>query len=124
MNAHRQPLIKKLMLSIIASSTGYVIWNFYASSQITTLELDVPTYLYNQTAGCYQGPEKLRIGLQGSRRNLATFDRKNLGVFLDCRNCTQGDNYISVGIENLFLPEGLKLLHYSPLPLCISLNCQ
>lgn len=114
-------LIKNTPLKVCSFILGYALWSTFSSMQTITQELTVPLCCYQiPTSIDFDAPETITITLSGKKNQLATLNTQELAVHIDAHDLPIGNNPISVTAEKLFLPESIKLVHYSPAPLMIT----
>jgi len=114
-------LIKNTPLKVCSFILGYTLWSTFSSMQTITQELTVPLCCYQMPATIdFDAPETINITLSGKKNQLASINAQNLAVHIDAGDLPLGNNPIAVTAEKLFLPESIKLVHYSPAPLMIT----
>ncbi len=122
-----QELLKKHLFnnaSIKALSFifGFLVWVLLSQSYQTTLWLKVPLCFYNQQGKTIQAPEMISVQLQGTRADLLLLDLKQLAVHVDAHQLTQPIQSVAINSHNLFLPDSIKLVHYTPSNITITLQ--
>lgn len=112
-------LSNNLLVKVISFIFGYCIWSMLSASHVTTVELDVPLCFFNRPALALQAPETVTVQLSGKRTALRALNTKTLAIHIDASRMHIGANPIVLETETLFLPNTIKLLHYSPTNLVI-----
>lgn len=122
--------IKNLILSnaplkVASCIIGYTFWFIFGHSQTIKTELSVPLCFYgtDQTMQI-QAPESIRIELLGKRAVMQTVDLSNIAIHIDARDLAEGSQPIEITQEKMFLPESIKLIHYSPAQIMVTANKQ
>lgn len=116
-------LSNNLILKTSALALGCVIWFLLNQHQYKTTCLNIPICLYNEPVdSTIQMPETITVTLAGKLIDLALINPAQLAVHIDGSSLNQSTNIIMLNDTNLFLPEPIKLLHWSPLPLQICLT--
>lgn len=114
MRVHSTPLIKKQnFLKIIALLLGYVVWRVVSSQHHTTLTLQAPLSFYNVHHYYIKAPESITVTLRGPKKSFINVE-ETLALHIDVSHLKEGDNEITITSQNLFLPEGVKLIKWNP----------
>jgi len=91
-------------------------------NQLQTITLNVPLCFYgNNELYSLQAPETISLSLFGYKSDLLLIPMHDLAVHIDGKNLQAGEHHLSVSADTLFLPERIKLLHYSPSPVIITM---
>ncbi len=118
----RNLLLNKHSLKINALILGYWLWHTISYHQLQTITLRVPLCFYGNEAIKIDAPESISVALFGYKSDLILMSLHELAAHFDCKNFVVGDYPISVTHDTLFLPERIKLLHYSPSPIIIKVT--
>lgn len=125
-------LMKKIMhnapLKVFSLILGYTFWYIFSHGQTITIEHTIPLCFYNiPKEGTLKSPETINVHLQGKRNLLSGLNMKKLAVHVDAQTLHAGNNQVVISAKkNLFLPEHIKLIHYTPAQLeaVLHLNTQ
>lgn len=119
-NQLKKLLSNNLLVKVISFIFGYCIWSMLSASHVTAVELNVPLCFFNRPASFeLQAPETITIQLSGKRNALRALNTKTLAIHIDASRMHEGANPIVLESETLFLPNTIKLIHYSPANLVI-----
>jgi hypothetical protein len=92
-----------------------------SGSHTITQELVVPLCWYDIPHTLdLEAPETMVITLTGTKKQLLSLNTHELAIHINAHDMIPGKNYIAITRENLFLPESIKLVHYSPVPVIIT----
>lgn len=122
-----QELLKKHLLNnasikVLSLIFGFLLWVTLSQSYQTTVWLTVPVCFYNNEQKNITAPETIQIELQGKRTDLMLLDLSRLAVHLDAQQLTQPIQTVAISAHNLFLPDSIKLVHYTPSNITINLH--
>lgn len=123
-----KPIIKtnrlhNIILFLISSLGGYSLWGILSTYQPVSISHHIPLCFYNaDTQTEITAPEEITVTLRGKRALLANLDYQQLAAHLDAEKLHLGKQTILLSETNLFLPEGVKLLKWGPIPLTITVN--
>jgi hypothetical protein len=111
----------KLLLKGSALLLSFLLWSQLTRLHNHNLTVTVPVCFYGEAATTTQhdAPETITVTLQGKKRDIATLDKSMLAVHIDSTTLRPGINGIVLTSKNLFLPEAIAVVHYTPLPLVI-----
>ena len=110
-----QKIVNNAPIKIISVIFGYLFWNIVSQSHVAEISLDVPLCFYKVPDNItLDSPEKIKIHLSGKRADLDTLDIKNLAAHLNMQDTEVGKQTITLQGEELFLPESIKLVRYTP----------
>lgn len=119
--------IHALASNKILLKSSALILSFFLWSQLTRLHnhsvtVTVPVCFYGEHAESIHcsAAEMVTVTLQGKKRDIATLDTSLLAVHIDSTTLHAGINGIILNNKNLFLPESIAVVHYTPLPLVIT----
>lgn len=102
-------------LKIISLLLGYTFWYIFGSSHISSAWITVPVCFYNIPQQIsLNGPESIALKIAGKRSELRALDLDNLAIHINAECLTIGKNSLTLTEQSLFLPESIKLVHYSP----------
>lgn len=113
-------LTKNTPLKIFSFILGYTLWSICSGMHTITQEITVPLCCYQVPESIdFDAPETVHIILSGKKNQLANINQQDLAIHIDAHDLSVGDNPIAVTAATLFLPESIKLVHYSPAPIVI-----
>lgn len=121
-------LIKKIThnapLKVFSLILGYTFWYIFSYGQTITIEYTIPLCFYNvPNQSQLKSPETVKVHLQAKRNLLYALNPKKLAVHIDAQTLHAGNNQVVISAKkNLFLPEHIKLIHYTPARLEVALN--
>jgi len=75
--------------------------------------LTVPLCFYG-TEKNISAPNSIRVHITGKRQHLALIDTQSLAIHLNTDSLHPGPNALSLKNSNLFLPNTINVLHWSP----------
>jgi hypothetical protein len=114
MRALSTPIMKKqTFLKIIALIAGYILWRVISNYHMTTMTFLAPLSFYNRTSYHIAAPEAVTVKLTGHKKAFIQL-AETLALHINVATLQEGDNQIRVNNENLFLPDGIKLVDWSP----------
>jgi len=109
-------LRSNLVLKVFALVLGFGLWLIVSSMHSTTIWVEVPLSFYNQyDTICVHAPETMHVQLAGKRALLRSLDLKNLAIHIDAQELNEGKQPITIQAHNLFLPDTISVVNYSPL---------
>ncbi|MDR3550695.1 MAG: hypothetical protein P4L31_04735 [Candidatus Babeliales bacterium] len=115
-------LMSNIVLKTISLLLGYAVWSILTTSHIATRWVDIPLAFYGDTTNNIEAPEMITVALQAKRTDLRAIDTKTLAAHINATQLHVGPNLISLDNKTLFLPDSIKLVHYSPINLVINLH--
>ncbi len=102
-------------LKIISLILGYTFWHILSSSHASTAWINVPLCFYNvPEEKSIKAPEGLSVKISGKRDELRMLDLQELAIHINASQLHDGKNLLAITPETIFLPERIKLVHYSP----------
>ena len=131
MRTHFIYLKNSLTHNAIIKTVSFIIacgiWHALSQSYTIDTWLTVPLCFYSahpdqQTGKQITAPEQIAIHLTGKRELLRTINLETLAVHINSDALHDGPNPINIQSAHLFLPETIKLLHYSPANIIITIN--
>lgn len=110
-------------LKIVSLLLGYSFWFIFGHAQIITSNITVPLCFYGvDESFTIQAPETVHIELSGKRSIMQAMDMQSIAVHIDARELVDGIQPIEISSERLFLPESIKLVHYSPAQIVVNVK--
>jgi hypothetical protein len=87
----------------------------FGNSHTATAWITVPLCFYNvPEARTVHAPETISVKIAGKRADLRSLDPEQLAIHVNAEKLKTGRNLISIPQDALFLPESIKLVHYTP----------
>lgn len=111
----KNSLLSNATLKIFSLIFGSSMWMILNNHHARTIELQVPVCLFDQKANQeIIAPSDIVIALNGKRKDLQTLDMQSLAVHINAQKFMQGTHSLIVDSSTLFLPNSVKLVHYTP----------
>jgi hypothetical protein len=104
---------KKNLLKFIALLSGYILWRVISNYHITSMTFMVPLSFYNIATYKITAPETVSVTLKGHKKSFIQL-AETLAIHINIAMLHEGDNEIRVSNQNLFLPNEIKLVKWSP----------
>ncbi len=102
-------------LKVISLMLGYTFWYIFGNSHSSTAWITVPICFYNVAENSViKGPETISLKITGKRSDLRSLDPEQLAIHINATQLIPGKNSLSITHNELFLPDSIKLVHYSP----------
>ncbi len=102
-------------LKIISLLLGYTFWYIFGHSHTSTAWITVPLCFYNVPKhNVIKGPEAVSLKITGKRSVLRALDIEQLAIHINVEQLHEGKNLLAFNEDSIFLPESIKLVHYSP----------
>ena len=123
-NITKQILTSNPLLKVVALIFGYTFWLILAQNQTIYLKHKIPLSFYIPENKLHlNAPTELTIGITGKRIDLQKLDFANLGAHIDVSKLNSPGQYnIHISPEDIFLPNYVKLIHYSPVIIKLELT--
>ena len=115
-------LTSTIVLKTISLVFGYALWSIFSHSHLATRRFEIPLAFYGNNIQAVKAPEKIMVTLEAKRIDLQAIDTKCLAAHIDTSLLQPGSNLINVDNKTLFLPEAIKLVHYSPVNIIVHLQ--
>lgn len=116
-------LLANAPLKIVSFIIGYTFWYIFGHTHTITTRVRVPVSFYGAPhAMVINSPESITLELSGKRSTLRALDKHTLALHIDAQKLHHGPNTISISSRNLFLPDNIKLLNYSPSNMVIQVS--
>lgn len=107
--------INNAPLKVISLILGYTLWHIFANSHTKSIDIQVPLCFYSVPENhTIKAPDTVTVCLTGKRTQLYALNKKSLAVHINAQNLTPGTVPIAITSESLFLPNTIKLVHYIP----------
>lgn len=118
--ALKKHLMSNLVLKTTSCILGYSLWSILAAGHMATRMVEVPLAFYGNAAlRVSQAPEKVTIALQSKRNILHALDTHSLAAHINADQFIAGPNKVTFDNKSLFLPDSIKLVHYSPINIVV-----
>ncbi len=115
MESRAKQTSRNVPLKVISLLLGYTFWYIFGNSHTTTAWITIPLCFYNvQKENSVKAPEMLSLKIAGKRTVLRSLDARDLAIHVDAARLQEGKNLLTITPETIFLPESIKLVHYSP----------
>lgn len=117
-------LALKFPLNIVSFVFAYALWCILSGSQVVEHTVCATLSFYNTTSLIsIAAPEHVTLTLQGKRSLLKYVRHNALTVHIDARLLTKGTQQLSIDKRTIFLPDSIKLVHYSPTQVTVTHTC-
>ncbi len=115
MESRTKKTSRNVPLKLISLLLGYTFWYIFGNSHTTTAWITIPLSFYNiPTQNSIRAPETLSVKIAGKRTDLRSLDTNELAIHVNASHLREGKNALTITPETIFLPESIKLVHYSP----------
>lgn len=120
--------IKNLFLSnaplkVISFILGYSSWYLLGTAHTHTIWKTIPLSFYDvPQQHTVNAPESVTILLSGKRAHLRNLNEKHLAAHINGHDLKQGTHPITLTTQELFLPDSIKLVHYTPTTILIEVT--
>ncbi len=115
MESRTKKTSRNIPLKLISVLLGYTFWYIFGNSHTTTAWITIPLCFYNIPAQqSIQAPETLSVKIAGKRTDLRSLDTNELAIHVNAAHLREGKNVLTITPDTIFLPESIKLVHYSP----------
>ena len=116
-------LLSRPFIKINACLIGYGLWILFSQHQIITSRVQAPLCFYKTSDNStIIAPDTIDLIITASKKSLRRFDAYNSAIHLDASNFQEGNNYILLQKENLFLPDEINLVSLIPSSIQIQLQ--
>ncbi len=110
-------------LKVFSLILGYLVWSIFSSGSARTITQELSICFYNIPKTCtINSPETLKVTLAATRADLYTLNYDALAIHINARDLHIGSNPITLNNDTLFLPDTIKLVHYTPAPLIVEMT--
>lgn len=119
--------LKKLVtsnvpLKVVSCILGYTFWFILGHTQTIQTNLTVPLCFYGiPEHRKIDAPETITIELGGQRTILQSIDADQIAVHIDAQHFVEGSQPVEISQNSLFLPDSIKLIHYSPAQIIVTM---
>lgn len=113
----QRTLLNKNFLRISSLLIGFLLWSIMSTLHHSKITVRVPVCFYNNenVTELWDAPESLIVTLKGNKSDLRAINVAELAVHIDAKKLTNQKNNLNITNQNLFLPEQVKLVNYSPM---------
>lgn len=110
-------------LKAISCILGYSSWYLLGNLCVHTTQVTVPLTFYNtQKKWTIEAPETISISLAGRRSPIRSLETKKLAIHVDGSTLQSGTQPITIATHQLFLPDSIKLVHYIPATITVTVT--
>lgn len=109
----------RLVQKVSALTIAFFCWSHLTIMQQQTITMSAPLCFYNAENTSLEAPETISLILRGKKGDLARLDYTELAVHVDVSQLQTGKNGIIITNKELFLPDMISVVHYSPMPLIV-----
>lgn len=119
----KNALLNNLTLKVISLILGYSFWQSCSNTQTVHTTFTIPVCFYN-TAETHklEAPDHIEVTLQATRAQLNDLNIDDLAVHIDTQTLHAGPNALNVCNDTLLLPSSVKLVHYTPTNVVVTVN--
>ncbi len=111
-----------ILLKFFSLAFGLLFWATWGGQKPMTITYQVPVCGFGTNAEVLSDlPDTLAVTLHGNRNELYQIDFSKLAWHIDADKLAAGQNHLEPTAESLLLPSTIKVLHWSPAPLVISI---
>jgi hypothetical protein len=118
----RKLFLSKHVLKVNALILGYWLWSIISTQQVTTVAYTVPLSFYGDQEVAVEAPEYVTLTLRGYKKDLLLIMADELAVYCNTDMLARGKFPLVLTQKSLFLPDSIKMIHYSPSPLVITVT--
>lgn len=116
-------LLSRPFIKINACLIGYGLWMLLSQHQIITRTIHAPVCFYQASQDhTIIAPDTIDITIKASKKSFEHFDAYSSAIHIDASRFQEGNNFITLQKENLFLPDEIKLINLVPSSLQIQLQ--
>jgi hypothetical protein len=113
------PQFSTKLLSVLI---GYGIWHITSQSLTIETTCTAPIAFYNTGNKKIFTQEEIVLKLKGKRSTLQKLTQ-HLAVHIDASKITPEQTTLALQKEDLFLPDNVQLIHYTPTNFLIHITC-
>lgn len=102
-------------IKVASSIIGFTLWTFIAQQQVITVNTKLPVCFYQLDDKLeLDAPEYINVTISGKRKELHAFNPEENAFHLNAQEYKVGTHELPLSHQNLFLPEGIKLVQLKP----------
>lgn len=120
----KQMLRDKAPIKVCSFILGYALYFILSQNQPTTKWFNVPICFYGKSKAQIAAPEFVTVALRAKKIDLQNLNSHTLAAHINSAQLKDGPNAIDLTAADLFLPEFIKLVHYKPSNLTITVTKQ
>lgn len=118
----KKKYLNALSLKCLALIFGYGLWHIISQPYKVQTTLTVPLSFYNiPRTHSIAAPETVVLKVYGQRKMLFTAARTTT-IHCDASGYTPGTHVVALADQQIFLPEGVSLLHSIPTTVTITVT--
>lgn len=115
MASHTTKNSRNIPLKLVSLLLGYTFWYIFGNFHIATTWITLPLCFYNVSEHHkVKAPESVSVKVSGKRSDLRSLDIENLAIHVNASRLKEGKNILRITPETIFLPESIKVVHYTP----------
>lgn len=109
-------------IKIVSLIIGYSLWSYLGQIYQVDKWITVPVCYYNapEDMALNASQEELEVHLTGKREDIKYCS--DLGLHIDASKLREGTQCIMPNEQMLFLPKSVKMVHYKPLKISITVS--
>jgi hypothetical protein len=117
----KSALLSNAPLKIISLIIGYSLWSLLGTIYTVSETVQVPIDIYNVSDNTivHVVPEIIALQISGKRSEIRACTP--LALHVDARELSLGQHCIVPNEQQLLLPNSVKLLHYNPLKILVTI---
>ncbi len=114
--------LNALSLKCFALLLGYGLWHIISQPYKVHSTITVPLSFYNMSKHhILHAPDTVTVQIYGPRKSMFTAARTST-IHCDAHQLTPGVHTIKLSDEQIFLPEGVTLVHYIPSKVTVTIT--
>ena len=116
-------LCNNILLKAGSFIGALIFWYFFSGIHPTTISVAIPVCFYGSTQHQHiDAPEEVTVVLAGKRNYLRNLTQNDLALHINVQELHTGKQSLDLSNAQLFLPESIKLVHYVPSPLIVTVS--
>lgn len=119
----RNLLISNAPLKVISLILGYTTWYLLGNILTETRWYTIPLSFDNlNTELLITAPKTIQVLLSGKRNFIKNIDTDSLAAHINSAALKTGTQKITISRKQLFVPDSIKLVHYTPANILVHLE--
>ena len=110
-------------LKITSLIVAFAFWNVLTQKIDVQRTIDVPICLYNSNDVQFDTPNSVRLTLRGNQSIMRNLDQETIALHINAHKLSSDINWIAVTDADLFVPEGVSMIHCNP-PILTITTCK
>lgn len=112
----RKTVWRNISLKVISLMFGFTFWYIFGNLHTSNAYITVPLCFYNIPKNTQlKGPDSISLKIAGKRCDLRALDMDQLAIHINAQRLHLGKNLLQINQDTIFLPDAIKLVHYSPI---------